>query len=111
MNSGNQFVQFVQQVSQSQELQQQIQQGVQEERESFQAAQESFLNKVVELGKANGYNFTTNEVQHWLLSRRESTGESELSDEQLESVAGQTKDCPGGTLPPRCPRETTKYNC
>ena len=110
MNSDNQFVQFVQQVSQSQELQQQIQQGVQGERESFQAAQESFLNKVVELGKANGYNFTTNEVQQWLLSRRESTGESELSDEQLEAVAGDK----GGPRPETRfggPCQTIRTNC
>lgn len=61
--------------------------------ESLQSAsdRETVVNKVVELGKKKGYDFTASEVEQWLNSavlQSQSDADGALNDEELEAVAG-----------------------
>jgi predicted ribosomally synthesized peptide with nif11-like leader len=59
-------------------------------RQQFQAApdRESLANLAVEVGQQNGYSFTTEEVKQALVAQSAASEIGELSDEQLEAVAG-----------------------
>jgi predicted ribosomally synthesized peptide with nif11-like leader len=58
--------------------------------EQFQSApdQESLANMAVEMGQQNGYSFTIDEVKQALAAQSAASEAGELSDEQLEAVAG-----------------------
>ena len=59
--------------------------------EKFQSApdQESLANLAVEVGQQKGYSFTVDEVEQALAAQNAAASETgELSDEQLEAVAG-----------------------
>ncbi|HAA33514.1 MAG TPA: Nif11-like leader peptide family natural product precursor [Cyanobacteria bacterium UBA8553] len=62
--------------------------------EQFQAApdQESLVNIAVEVGQQKGYSFTTSEVEQALVAQNAVSEAGELSDEQLEAVAGGKGD-------------------
>lgn len=52
---------------------------------------ETIVNRVVELGKKKGYNFTATEVEQWLNSavlQSQLDADSALNEEELEAVAG-----------------------
>jgi predicted ribosomally synthesized peptide with nif11-like leader len=70
----NSVEQFFSEVSQDQTLQQQLQ--------SISDGK-ARVNKVVELGKGKGYNFTPTEVKSWLQNKRQ-----ELSESELDAIAG-----------------------
>jgi len=57
--------------------------------EKFQSApdQESLVNLAVEVGQQKGYSFTVDEVEQ-ALAAQNAAQQEELSDEQLEAVAG-----------------------
>jgi predicted ribosomally synthesized peptide with nif11-like leader len=58
--------------------------------EKFQAAsdRESLANLAVEVGQQKGYSFTVDEVEQALAVQNADSETGELSDEQLEAVAG-----------------------
>ena len=58
--------------------------------EKFQSApdQESLANLAVEVGQQKGYSFTVDEVEQALAAQNAASETGELSDEQLEAVAG-----------------------
>ena len=58
--------------------------------QQFQSApdQESLVNIAVEVGQQKGYSFTTSEVEQALAAQNAASETEELSDEQLEAVAG-----------------------
>ena len=58
--------------------------------QQFQSAldRESLANMAVEVGLQKGYSFTTSEVEQALAAQNAATKTGELSDEQLEVVAG-----------------------
>jgi len=60
--------------------------------EKFQSApdQESLVNLAVEVGQQKGYSFTAEEVEQALVAQNAASASEtgELSDEQLEAVAG-----------------------
>jgi predicted ribosomally synthesized peptide with nif11-like leader len=58
--------------------------------EQFQSApdRESLANLAVEVGLQNGYSFTIDEVEQALAAQNAASEAGELSDEQLEAVAG-----------------------
>lgn len=69
----------------------------------------SFVRLAVQLGAANGYSFSEQEFRTAMAAMTAAPGGGELSDEQLESVAG-------GLLGDGCrqtvkPRSTYSYNC
>ena len=77
--------QFFQEISQDPSQQQQLVQSA--------IDGESLVNKVVELGKEKGYDFTQAEAQDWIEAasaqmESQPNTERELNDEELESVAG-----------------------
>jgi predicted ribosomally synthesized peptide with nif11-like leader len=57
--------------------------------EKFQSApdQESLVNLAVEVGQQKGYSFTVDQVEQ-ALAAQNAAQQEELSDEQLEAVAG-----------------------
>lgn len=55
-----------------------------QERLKTAGSKENFFNMAVQLGQENGYTFTSQEVESFLNQRNQ----SELSDRELESVAG-----------------------
>jgi predicted ribosomally synthesized peptide with nif11-like leader len=59
-------------------------------RQQFQAApdRESLANLAVEVGQQKGYNFTAEEVKQALTAQSVISEAGELSDQQLETVAG-----------------------
>ncbi|HAX79348.1 MAG TPA: Nif11-like leader peptide family natural product precursor [Cyanobacteria bacterium UBA11372] len=82
--------QFVQDISQDTNLQQQLQEATN---------RESLVNKMVELGNEKGYSFTPSETEEWLESMANQSGASgELSEEQLEAVAGGASAGGAGTV-------------
>jgi predicted ribosomally synthesized peptide with nif11-like leader len=58
--------------------------------QQFQAApdRESLVNLAVEVGQQNGYSFTIDEVEQALAAQNAASEAEELTDEQLEAVAG-----------------------
>ncbi|NJK66416.1 MAG: Nif11-like leader peptide family natural product precursor [Microcoleus sp. CSU_2_2] len=58
--------------------------------EQFQSApdRESLVNLAVEVGQQNGYSFTIDEVKQALAAQSAANEAGELSDQQLEAVAG-----------------------
>ncbi len=58
--------------------------------EKFQSApdRESLVNLAVEVGQQKGYSFTLDEVEQALAAQNAASETGELSDEQLEAVAG-----------------------
>ncbi|NJK66420.1 MAG: Nif11-like leader peptide family natural product precursor [Microcoleus sp. SU_5_3] len=58
--------------------------------QQFQAApdRESLANLAVEVGQQNGYSFTIDEVKQALAAQSAASEAEELTDEQLEAVAG-----------------------
>jgi predicted ribosomally synthesized peptide with nif11-like leader len=62
--------------------------------EQFQSApdQESLVNMAVEVGQQNGYSFTVDQVKQALAAQSAASEAGELSDEQLEAVAGGKND-------------------
>ncbi len=58
--------------------------------EKFQAAsdRESLANLAVEVGQQKGYSFTVDQVEQALAAQNAASETGELSDEQLEAVAG-----------------------
>jgi predicted ribosomally synthesized peptide with nif11-like leader len=51
-------------------------------------ARESFVNMAVEVGPQNGYSFTVDEVEQALGAQSAASEARELSNQQLEAVAG-----------------------
>ncbi len=82
MNAQN-IEQFVKKIDQDPSLQEQLRSAIEGER---------LAAKIVELGRANDYNFTITEVEEWLSSiaaqAQSQSGVVELSESELESVAG-----------------------
>lgn len=70
--------QFYEMIQNNEQMQQQL--GAIEDRETF-------LNRVVQLGQENGSTFTSQEVEAFLKQKGQEQS-SELSDRELESVAG-----------------------
>ncbi|MEH1840696.1 MAG: Nif11-like leader peptide family natural product precursor [Nostoc sp.] len=54
---------------------------------------QSFYEKAVQLGQENGYSFTVQEAEDFI-SQKAQQGNAELSDQQLEAVAGGKGGCP-----------------
>jgi predicted ribosomally synthesized peptide with nif11-like leader len=61
--------------------------------QQFQSApdRESLANMAVEVGLQNGYSFTVEEVKQALAAQSAASEAGELSEEQLEAVAGGKK--------------------
>jgi predicted ribosomally synthesized peptide with nif11-like leader len=71
--------------------------------EQFQSApdQESLVNLAVEVGQQKGYSFTVDQVEQALAAQNAASETGELSDEQLEAVAGGCGMIPmGGGMTP-----------
>jgi len=49
---------------------------------------EEFIKSAVKVGKANGFDFTYDEANAWIKNQQDIKAKGELSDSQLESVAG-----------------------
>jgi predicted ribosomally synthesized peptide with nif11-like leader len=81
MSNLEQFYTFVQT---NQQLQEQL--GAAKDRESFNEL-------AVQLGQENGYTFSVKDVDAFL-NQKSQEANAELSNEELEAVAGG-KDCPG----------------
>jgi predicted ribosomally synthesized peptide with nif11-like leader len=72
--------------------------------EKFQSApdHESLVNLAVEVGQQKGYSFTASEVEQALAAQNAASETGELSDEQLEAVAGgKGQSQPQPYTPPR----------
>ncbi|MBW4511289.1 MAG: Nif11-like leader peptide family RiPP precursor [Scytonematopsis contorta HA4267-MV1] len=83
--SNNNIEQFYNLVQNSPELQEQL--GTAEN-------QQSFYEMASQLGSENGYSFSAGEAETFM-TQRSLSGNSELSDEELEAVAGGKKKCLG----------------
>jgi predicted ribosomally synthesized peptide with nif11-like leader len=77
--------QFYKVVQNSQQLQEQL--GAAENKESFNEL-------AVRLGQENGYTFTAEEVDAFI-NQKSQEANAELSDQELEAVAGGGQSCPG----------------
>jgi predicted ribosomally synthesized peptide with nif11-like leader len=82
MSNLEQFYTFVQN---NQQLQEQL--GAAKDRESFNEL-------AVQLGQENGYTFSVNDVDAFL-NQKSQEENAELSNQELEAVAGGKKDCMG----------------
>jgi predicted ribosomally synthesized peptide with nif11-like leader len=85
--------QFYNLVQNSQELQEQL--GAVEN-------QESFNEMAVRLGQENGYTFTAEDVKAFLTQKKEEAN-PELSEQELEAVAGGKSKYDPSTQPPKLP--------
>lgn len=61
---------------------------LQNELNSLLDDQEAMIARAVELGRQNNYNFTADELRETISAIESGEASSELSDEELEAVAG-----------------------
>lgn len=70
---------------------------------------ESFYQTTAQLGQENGYTFTPGDVETYVRQKKSEMGE--LSDQELEAVAGGIKIGPIEYSEERCPMDTRVTSC